>query len=161
MKTSTAAFLLIALVPAAPRSWADAPAKPAATPLAQVAFTRPTQVVLTNRENANVSDEQLVCEGMIHGYLTLPERVSGVHALDGRWVKPNGETQENTHVTLHIDAPGRRTAHVWMRFDGRDGGLLSGTQNAPEANSPFNGVWQLALTWDGKPLALSKFKVKC
>ena len=98
---------------------------------------------------------------MIHGYLTLPERVSGEHLLEGRWIKPGGEVQENTHVTLHIDPPGRRTAHVWMRFDDRDGGLLTGAQSAPEAQHPFNGEWQLALTWDGKPLALSKFKVKC
>src|SRR5882672_10190011 len=127
-------------------------------------FNSPANLILTTKDYALASDESFSCFGFINGFLTLPNRETGHHTMQTRWIMPNGTVKENVNISLDFDPPGRQTAHIWLQFREKgDGflGSLSSLSGPSDGTSPYNGIWQVEVKWDDKPAVQSNFRVRC
>jgi hypothetical protein len=117
-------------------------------------------LVLTSKENGLTSEKQFPCSGMIHGYLTLPDKAFGTHQLEARWTNPNGVVLEDFKTTLDCGISGRQTAYVYLRFQEiRPPGSL-GIEKSEDAED-YAGRWTVEVFWDGKTLVKTHFDVSC
>jgi hypothetical protein len=118
--------------------------------------------VLTPVENGLENASFFTCQDTVHGYITLPEKSSGTHVLEGIWRGPSGDVREHARIPLEFPPDGRQTAYMWLRFGGSPGLLEDvGSGVTPSRSASFNGDWRVQALWDGRPLVESKFKVRC
>ena len=88
--------------------------------------SRAVRLVLTHQDYALTSDPVFNCENRIHAYMTFDHPLTGSHTLEGVWILPNGELGAHARVPLNYPEPGRRTAYLWLAFDGEPGAGGSG-----------------------------------
>ncbi len=130
----------------------------------QADIPRPPVLLLTAQENGTQPENTFRCSGPIHGYVTLPQRVSGKHVLEGIWTGPKGNVVRHSQDEIDFPAPGSRTAVVWFRFENEQGSFfnpLSLNTAADEDGLVYNGPWKVEVRWDHQTIAQSEFKVQC
>jgi hypothetical protein len=119
------------------------------------------QLLLTTTPNGSQGTSEFSCSDTVNGLVVLPERVVGFHSVEAYWSR-NGEVVEHSQVPLQLPPPGSRTAHIWLRFDDKQGGLLEGLLgDGTDTAGMVSGDWKVSVHWNGKPLVESEFKVKC
>ncbi len=125
---------------------------------------RAPRLVLTSVMDGLQPEESFTCNGLIHGYITLPAPVTGEHRLEGIWKMPNGTVNQHSKISIEFPPPGRQTAYIWLHFEEESGGLmgeLGPSSERQKANQIYGGEWQVEVRWDEKTLVTSPFKVKC
>lgn len=124
-----------------------------------------SKIVLTNKFNGLESTPEFSCTDTVHGYLTLPEKAVGDHTLEGVWILPNNQIINHSKNIVEFGPAGGQTAYVGLAFQDKSQGSLGdfreGRSDVADGANPYNGMWQLRVLWDGRPLIQTKFKMKC
>jgi hypothetical protein len=120
----------------------------------------PSALVLTSKENGLTPETQFTCTGIIHGYLTLPDKAFGQHQLEARWTNPNGVVLQDFKTKLDCGVNGRQTAYVYLRFEEIHPVGSLGVEK-DEDKEDYPGRWSVEVLWDGKSLVNTHFDVRC
>jgi hypothetical protein len=109
-----------------------------------------TSVVLTANMENPAPQTWFDCTDRIYAILTLPSSWLGDHTLEARWIKPNGDLQDRTHINVSLAPGGGRTAYLWLEKREED-----------ESKGRLNRPWKLDVSSDGESVASSTFRVSC
>ena len=120
--------------------------------------------LLTAQDNGTEPQDTFPCTGPIHGYVTLPSKVTGKHVLEGIWTGPKNTVVRHSRDELTFPANGSRCAEVWLRFSEKGGHLwnpLSVEASGDEEGAAYNGLWKVEVRWDDRTIARSDFTIQC
>jgi len=124
--------------------------------------TAPRPVVFfTDESQPDRASRQFSCyAGPVNAFVLFPERISGRHVLEGRWLKPDGAIQERILIARDLAPPGEQAFRLWLRFHAERPGVAD--LLFPDMdNEEFDGEWNLNVFWDGDLISASTFTVRC
>lgn len=102
--------------------------------------------------------EEFACNETIYANIRLPQKSTGTHLLEGRWIKPDGSQQEYTKVQLELKEP-QDLVYMWLKFE-RASDVVDALFTRHE-DDDLEGVWKLDVFWDRKKVATKKFSLHC
>lgn len=96
----------------------------------------------------------------IVAFVNFAKTLQGQHTLIGKWIKPNGETEQTTQLNLDFGQPGSRSAYFWLQFQEESSlDVLRLGSDDKHSRNGFSGTWILDVSCDGQAVAHSTFSV--
>jgi hypothetical protein len=123
-------------------------------------ITAPAQLLLTSKKDGTVACDKFVLPGKVFAYLTFDKELKGKQILEGYWIRPDGELQENPKIEIDFSSLPSKKAYLYMNVYEKSSIEHFGFRSkGTSARKPFDGQWMFEARLNGSLVASSTFSV--